>query len=199
MNLPNKLSVLRICMVPVMSVFYLVGQDWATIISIIIFLFAVFTDFLDGYIARKTNQVTDLGKLLDPIADKLLVCFALFLVVEKGIFAQDSNLPVGVGGFCCSVIIGRELLVGLVRQIGASKGVVIHANAWGKIKAIFQYVAIPVLMLLTLKNMLIAISPIIYQVFYWVGIVAFFIATILTIISAIIYVLQNRHIFAETK
>ena len=83
MNLPNKLSVLRICMVPVMSVFYLVGQDWATIISIIIFLFAVFTDFLDGYIARKTNQVTDLGKLLDPIADKLLVCFALFLIVEN--------------------------------------------------------------------------------------------------------------------
>ena len=199
MNLPNKLSLIRIFIVPIMGVFYMLNYDWSIIVATALFLIAVFTDFLDGYIARKTNQVTDLGKLLDPIADKLLVCFALFLIVERGVFLQQDVVPLGVGGFCCAIIIGRELLIGLVRQIGATKSVVIQANSWGKIKAVFQYVSIPILMVLALKDSLIAISQVFYQVLFWVGFITFAIATILTVVSAIIYIVQNKKVFSFTK
>jgi len=195
MNLPNKLSLLRIFLVPVMGVFYVLNFTWSIVVAICLFLLAVFTDFLDGYIARKTNQVTDLGKLLDPIADKLLVCFALFLIVENGVFLNESILPVGFGGFCCAIIISRELLVSLLRQIGVAKGTVIQANVWGKIKAIFQYVSIPMLMLSTIKETLIAINQTLYLIIYWVGLVTFVIATLLTIISAVIYICQNKKVF----
>lgn len=88
MNLPNKLSLIRIILVPIMAVFFLLRDVawWTVIVAIVLFLAAVFTDFLDGYIARRTNQVTDLGKLLDPTADKMLVCFSLFLLVEARVF-----------------------------------------------------------------------------------------------------------------
>ena len=195
MNLPNKLSILRICIVPIMSIFYVINTTWSVLVAIALFLLAVVTDFLDGNIARRTNQVTSLGKLLDPIADKFLVCCALFLIVEYNIFSQQLILPVGVGAFCCALIISRELLVSIVRQIGASNGVVIHANKWGKIKAIFQYISIPILMLLTLDKLLIGVSSTLYQVLYWLGIVTFAIATVLTIISAIIYIIENKNIF----
>ena len=89
MNLPNKLSILRICIVPIMSIFYVINTTWSVLVAIALFLLAVFTDFLDGNIARRTNQVTSLGKLLDPIADKFLVCCALFLIVEYNIFSQQ--------------------------------------------------------------------------------------------------------------
>ena len=182
-----------------MGVFYVLGYSWSIILATALFLIAVFTDFLDGYIARKTNQVTDLGKLLDPIADKLLVCFALFLIVEKGIFLQQNIIPVGVGSFCCAIIIGRELLIGLVRQIGATKSIVIQANFWGKIKAVFQYVSIPILMLLAVKDLLISLSQVLYQVLFWVGLSTFAIATVLTVVSAIIYIVQNKKVFSFSK
>lgn len=197
MNLPNKLSIIRICLVPILCVFFIINTTWSTIVAIALFLLAVFTDFLDGHIARTTNQVTNLGKLLDPIADKLLVCCTLFLIVEKNIFTQMDFFPVGVGGFSCALIISRELLISVFRQLGATKGVVIHANSWGKTKAIFQYISIPILMLLSLNEQLISLSLTLYNVIYWVGISVFAIATLLTIISAIIYVVENRHLFKD--
>ena len=197
MNLPNKLSIIRICLVPIVCLFFILNTIWSTIVAIALFLLAVFTDFLDGYIARSTNQVTNLGKLLDPIADKLLVCCTLFLIAENAIFTQMGILPMGVGGFCCALIISRELLISVFRQIGASKGVVIHANSWGKIKAIFQYISIPVLMLLSLDEQLISINLTLYKIIYWLGISTFGVATILTILSAIIYVVENKHLFND--
>ena len=111
MNLPNKLSLIRIILVPIMAVFFLLRDVawWTVIVAIVLFLAAVFTDFLDGYIARRTNQVTDLGKLLDPTADKMLVCFSLFLLVEARVFSQGI-VPLGVGSFCCALIICRVIL-----------------------------------------------------------------------------------------
>lgn len=197
MNLPNKLSIIRICLVPLLCLFFMINTTWSTIVAIVLFLIAVFTDFLDGHIARATNQVTNLGKLLDPIADKLLVCCSLFLIVEKNIFTQNGFFPLGVGGLCCSLIISRELLISIFRQLAASKGVLIHANSWGKIKAIFQYISIPILMLLSLNEQLISLSLTFYNVIYWIGISAFAIATLLTIISAIIYVIKNKHLFKD--
>lgn len=141
MNLPNKLSLFRIIAVPVMTLIYYLPVYMAPLWSVIIFIVAAFTDFLDGYIARKYNMVTDLGKLLDPIADKMLVVFALFIVVE------NESLPVGWGGAACAVIVAREMLISIVRQIAASKGVIIQANIFGKLKTFLQDIALPLLML----------------------------------------------------
>ncbi len=200
MNLPNRLSMLRIILVPVMAVCFLLRAVawWTVIVAIGLFLLAVFTDFLDGYIARKTNQVTDLGKLLDPTADKMLVCFSLFLLTEAQVFSQGF-IPNGVGGFCCAIIICRELLIGIIRQIAATKGVVLAANMWGKVKATFQYISIPILMLLVPREQITLVSEGLYGAIYCVGMGLFGIATILTIISAVVYIVQNKSVFGARK
>ncbi len=171
-----------------MAVVYLLPLWYAPIISVVLFALAAFTDFLDGHIARKYNMVTDLGKLLDPIADKMLVCFALFLIVEKNV------LPVGVGSFCGAIIICRELLISVVRQIAAGKGVIIQANKYGKFKTIFQDIALPVLML-----SVIPMEEPLKSVFLWTGYVLFGIAVILTVLSCVVYLVQNKKVFTDNS
>ena len=192
MNLPNKLSCLRIILVPVMAVVFLLDFAYAPLVAVAIFAMAAFTDFLDGKIARKYNMVTDLGKLLDPIADKLLVLFALFLVVEANL------IPVGFGAFCGGSIIGRELLISAVRQIAASKGVIIQANIYGKIKTFVQDIALPMLMLCKMQTTIVELFSQsffdVYQIVCWVMVG---IATLLTLISGVVYLVQNKHVFAE--
>lgn len=192
MNLPNKLSCLRIILVPVMAVVFLLNFAYAPLVAVVVFALAAFTDFLDGKIARKYNMVTDLGKLLDPIADKLLVLFALFLVVEANL------IPVGFGAFCGGIIIGRELLISAVRQIAASKGVIIQANIYGKIKTFVQDIALPMLMLCKMETTIVEIFSQsffnVYQIASWslVGV-----ATLLTLVSGVVYLVQNKHVFSE--
>ena len=192
MNLPNKLSCLRIILVPVMAVVFLLNFAYAPLVAVVVFALAAFTDFLDGKIARKYNMVTDLGKLLDPIADKLLVLFALFLVVEANL------IPVGFGAFCGGIIIGRELLISAVRQIAASKGVIIQANIYGKIKTFVQDIALPMLMLCKMETTIVEIFSQsffnVYQIASW-SLVA--VATLLTLISGVVYLVQNKHVFSE--
>lgn len=192
MNLPNKLSCLRIILVPVMAVVFLLNFAYAPLVAVVVFALAAFTDFLDGKIARKYNMVTDLGKLLDPIADKLLVLFALFLVVEANL------IPVGFGAFCGGIIIGRELLISAVRQIAASKGVIIQANIYGKIKTFVQDIALPMLMLCKMESTIVEIFSQsffnVYQIASW-SLVA--VATLLTLISGVVYLVQNKHVFSE--
>ena len=194
MNLPNKLSCLRIILVPVMAVVFLLNFAYAPLVAVVIFALAAFTDFLDGKIARKYNMVTDLGKLLDPIADKLLVLFALFLVVEANL------IPVGFGAFCGGIIIGRELLISAVRQIAASKGVIIQANIYGKIKTFVQDIALPLTMLLKMEVTIVELFSQnffnVYQIACWVLVG---IATLLTLISGVVYLVQNKKVFNESK
>lgn len=194
MNLPNKLSCLRIILVPVMALVFLLDFAYAPLIAVVIFALAAFTDFLDGKIARKYNMVTDLGKLLDPIADKLLVLFALFLVVEANL------IPVGFGAFCGGIIIGRELLISAVRQIAASKGVIIQANIYGKIKTFVQDIALPLTMLLKMEVTIVELFSQnffnVYQIACWVLVG---IATLLTLISGVVYLVQNKKVFNESK
>lgn len=194
MNLPNKLSCLRIILVPVMALVFLFDFAYAPLIAVVIFALAAFTDFLDGKIARKYNMVTDLGKLLDPIADKLLVLFALFLVVEANL------IPVGFGAFCGGIIIGRELLISAVRQIAASKGVIIQANIYGKIKTFVQDIALPLTMLLKMETTIVELFSQnffnVYQIACWVLIG---VATLLTLISGVVYLVQNKQVFSESK
>ena len=198
MNLPNRLSLLRICMVPLFVAAYFLPYFWGAFIAVALFLLAAATDFLDGHIARKYGMVTDLGKLLDPIADKILVCAALFCVVATNpLQYYDEAWAVTFGLILltvgATVIISRELLISAVRMIAASKGVVVQANVFGKIKTIFQDVSLPLLVILN--------SGIFEGTFrivcWWASVALFFVAVVLTIVSGVIYLVQNKKVFAN--
>ncbi|HBL05671.1 MULTISPECIES: CDP-diacylglycerol--glycerol-3-phosphate 3-phosphatidyltransferase [unclassified Clostridium] len=132
MNLANKLTVLRIMLVPIFLICAMIDTTATNIIALSIFIIASATDKLDGYIARSRNQITNFGKFMDPLADKLLVTCALILLVEKGI----------VAAWVVVVIIAREFIVSGLRTLAASQGVVIAASNWGKLKTVIQMIAI---------------------------------------------------------
>lgn len=137
MNLPNALTVARISLVPLLMVFLIASQEpWGYTASVI-FLVAVFTDWLDGRIARSTKQVTTVGKLLDPIADKLLISATLISLVQVG----------RVPAWMVVLIVGRELLITGFRSIAASQGIVIPASELGKVKMVAEVVAVTLLIL----------------------------------------------------
>lgn len=186
MNLPNKLTLTRLCLVPVMIIFYVlaweIGQTWALWLSTIIYIVAAVTDFLDGKIARKTGCVTTLGKFLDPIADKVLTISALVMVLPYGIMPSPYYV-IGV-----IIIVIREFIVSGLRQSAASAGKVIAADMFGKVKAFVQDIAVPLIMMLPVLS------------FWWVGLMyftwaVFAISVILTILSGINYLIVNRSVF----
>lgn len=177
MNLPNKLTMFRVILIPFFVLFMLVditGADkW---IALTIFIVASLTDLLDGKIARKYNLVTNFGKFMDPLADKLLVCSALICLVEM------AKLP----AWMVIVIIAREFIISGFRLIASDNGVVIAASYWGKFKTTFQMIMI-CLLIADIE----AIN-IITNVIVWV-------ALILTVVSLIDYLVKNKDIMKETK
>lgn len=213
MNLPNKLSLLRICLIPFFVAAYFLPFWWGAIVAVGIFILAAFTDFLDGHIARKYNLVTDLGKLLDPIADKILVCAALFcLAATNPITTVYQPIDISTikpyfdlfqtGGYvffavCGTLILSRELLISAVRMIAASKGVVVQANIYGKVKTVFQVVSLPCLLLLRCTSFEQCTGMLFFTILMYVGLVLFVVAVVLTIVSGIIYLVQNKKVFAE--
>lgn len=219
MNIPNSLSLARICLIPLFVAAYFLPYEWGVYVAIGIFLVCCFTDFLDGFIARKYNMVTDLGKLLDPIADKILVCAALFCVVAtnplKYFFNSIFAMPIGfastfgiilltVGSI---LILARELLISAVRMIAASKGIVVQANVFGKIKTIMQDICLPLLLLINAQAFLVDagfyIEPTArikaFDVIWLIGVVLFGLAVVMTIVSGVIYLVQNRRVFSAEK
>ncbi len=194
MNTPNKLSVMRIILVPIMVFFYLVTflGIWGKIVAVVLFLTAAITDLLDGKIARKTGQVTDLGKLLDPIADKMLYDTGMVLIVVSGAVPA----PYGVIGLL--ILLFRDFAIDGLRQVAASKGIVIAAVLSGKLKAIFHYIQIPLFMLLAATSTL---SGDFWNVFNYVLLIVacvfFAIATLVTIWSLFDYYAKNKHVFKE--
>lgn len=139
MNLPNKLSMLRIFMIPFFVVFALIEAQWAQIVALAIFCVASLTDMLDGKIARKYNLVTNFGKFIDPIADKLLVMSALVVLTGQG------RMP----SWVCIVMLAREFAISGLRLVAADGGKVIAAGMLGKIKTVSQMTAVILLLLLT--------------------------------------------------
>lgn len=137
MNIPNAITLFRIFLVPVLVVIILTKFENKEWLGVGVFLFAAGTDWLDGYLARRWRQVTPMGKLLDPMADKLLIAGAFISLIEVG----------GVPAWMVVVIIGREFAVTGLRGIAAERGVVIAASVWGKIKMVVQVVCVVVLLL----------------------------------------------------
>ena len=180
MNLPNKLTLLRICLIPVFVILMLSQVSNFFLISCIIFIIASITDFLDGKIARKYNLVTDFGKFMDPLADKLLVISTLICMIETDLAA----------GWMVIIIVARELSVSILRAIAAADGTVIAAGKSGKWKTATQMVSIVLLLFgAHLENLTILM----------VGNILLIIATLLTLYSGWEYLYGNRHVFMNSK
>ena len=177
MNLPNKLTVLRVLMIPFFVVFMLtdLGGEYGKYIALAIFVIASLTDLLDGKIARKRNLVTNFGKFMDPLADKLLVCSALICLVEMNRLAAWMVI----------VIIAREFIISGFRLIASDNGVVIAASYWGKFKTTFQMIMI-ILLILDLGGSFTVIETAVT----WI-------ALILTVVSLLDYLWKNRGILLE--
>lgn len=176
MNLPNKLTMGRIFAIPVFIVVFLMDYRIA---AAVIFILAALTDMLDGHIARKHNLVTNFGKLMDPLADKLLVMSALICMVEVG----------DVAGWMVVVILGREFIITGMRQVAAAQGIVIAAGTTGKIKTITQMIAIPLLILENWPFTALGIGVPFDQIFLWI-------ALIMTIVSGTEYIMKNKQLFS---
>ena len=200
MNLPNKISLTRICMIPVfVLVFFLDGiLPFNYVIAAIIFALAACTDFIDGYIARSRGLVTNLGKFLDPIADKVLVATAmiLLLTMKDTLFAllgQAQTIVYIVTAIFICVILARELIISAFRQIAAASGVVMAADKLGKYKTTFQDVAIFVLIFAV--NLPLGAA----KIFAYIGFGLFAVATVLTVWSGISYVVKNKTVLQDKK
>lgn len=193
MNLPTKITVARLILIPIFILAYCLQSVWkyTFIFTWLIFMVASLTDYVDGHLARKYNLVTNLGKFLDPIADKVLVVAGLFVIVEGG------YLPIPYLAMICAVLImARELIIGLFRQMAALRNFVLAADKLGKIKTASTMFGMSFILF----------SPpamqegyVVFRVFAWIGTVIFVFATVMTIVSGLNYILKNKAILADTK
>ena len=212
MNLPNKITVSRIVLIFAMIIAMFVlaffpdltvkslGKTGINIIYLVftgVFIIAAFTDMLDGKIARKCNLVTDLGKFLDPIADKLLNDAMMIFVLVPQAYAPDQRknpVMLTILAICVILMIARDLIVDALRLVAVKKNIVIAANIFGKAKTVLQMVAIPMLLLNDWPFSYFDKSwPEALQISNWF----FYLATIMSLVSGVIYVYQNRKVFKE--
>ena len=180
MNLPNKLTLLRIILIPIFVVIYYIGFSGWNYWAAAIFIIAAITDMIDGKIARKTGQVTDFGKFADPIADKLLVMSALLILMEWG----------RVSAWIAIILLAREFIISGFRLVAAGKGTVIAAGITGKIKTVVQIVALSVLLF---------DDPIQKWTGLPLGMILLYISAALSVWSCIEYIVKNRQALSQMK
>ena len=216
MNLPTKITVSRIVASAVIFVtlltFYIISQinpSFATpylalgdvkidiffIILLVVFIIVAFTDMVDGKLARSRNEVTTLGKFLDPIADKLLVNSMLIFLCAVNILAPyNKTNPVGISAWCVILMVARDIVVDSLRLIAVNKNVVIAANIFGKMKTVFQMIAIGVVLA---NDFPFALFDQGFPAGLRISDILVYIATTISVISGIIYVIQNKKVFKE--
>jgi CDP-diacylglycerol--glycerol-3-phosphate 3-phosphatidyltransferase len=186
MNMPNKLTIFRIILSPVFLLFLITDTiPFHYIFALIIFIIASITDMIDGNLARKNNQITDFGKFLDPLADKILVAAALVGFVELNL----------ISSWFAVIILTREFLVSSLRLVVAGSGTVIAASLWGKLKTTFTLISIILILTLQSTAMLFNLTSntAVMSVFYWVGTFFIAVSTVFTIISGAQYLSEHRH------
>lgn len=200
MNLPNKLTISRVVMIPVFILFFYLNFTGHYFVALAVFAIASLTDLLDGKIARKYGLVTNLGKFLDPIADKVLVLSALVVFLTKPeIFVTAAGMGEWtwiVAGCGVAVILAREIIVSGFRMVAASAGIVIAADIFGKYKTTFQDVAV-VLLLISAGVFELGTFDFSDEVINYVGLAAFAIAVILTVVSGINYIVKNIEVLKK--
>lgn len=193
MNLPNKLTITRIALIPLIMFFYMatfIPYGYGKIVALVLFILASVTDFLDGYIARKYNIVTDFGKFADSIADKMLTFSALF------VFMVDGTIPAPYGVIFASICLVRDLIVLGIKSLVAAKGSVVGAEKIGKIKFFISTIAYPlgflvaILQAFAITGTILLISQIIFYIL--IGATA-----LLTVYSGICYLVKYRSVFSE--
>ena len=204
MNLPNKLTLTRLILIPFFIAAFYAPFPGHYFVALGIFCVASLTDFFDGHIARKYNLVTDLGKFMDPIADKVLV-LATFVVMladpytKTNVFLSVGNPGLIAGGIGVSIIVAREMAVSSLRMMAAKKGLVLAAEKSGKIKTFFTDISLIVLLVAAGLGDLPSVG---YSVFYAssvAGLVCFGISVLLTVYSGISYLVKNASVFGEDK
>ena len=207
MNLPNKITLCRICLIPLFVFFFLADfVPYGKLIAAFLFAVACFTDFLDGNIARKRGLVTNMGKFLDPIADKVLVMAGLIVAIACPITANGGVNPAQpilgpswVGIVAVVIILAREFVVSAFRQIAATKKLVLAADMYGKVKAVFQFITLIYYFVYAfiVEELYYAIAGTANAVLGIVGYVFLAITVILTIISGVKYIVGNKQVFKD--
>lgn len=212
----TKITMARILMVPVVIFFYLCGGAWGIfpeasfllrygkLIALLLFVIAAATDWLDGHIARKYNQVSDMGKMLDPIADKILTLAGFVLIIldydiiKYSNFYGDGFLPVWFAVLAVFLAFGRDYIINALRFVAIEKGVTIAADRYGKAKSIMQYVAIVLFMVYAFDacqpDSFIGIGTF-HDIYKFVALFALMLATVLTVVSACNYLYQHRELY----
>lgn len=174
MNTPNKLTLLRVIMIPLFIFFYLYDIIPASsVIATTLFVAAFFTDWLDGYLARKTNQITNFGKIMDPLADKVLVAAAMVCMTGDGL----------VNPWITIAVLAREFAVSGIRIAAAAEGNVVAASIWGKLKTTWQFIAITVALIF--KAIGLTELQIIVDILMWINLA-------LTLLSGVDYIIKNK-------
>lgn len=181
MNVPNRLTILRVVMIPL----FVVAMLWETLpyheyIALALFVGACITDFFDGYLARKYNQITTFGKFMDPLADKLLVCAAMICFLTN----QQTQMP----AWAVIVIISREFIISGFRLVAAEKGVTIAASYWGKVKTVVRMI-MSILLIIHFEH----------PVFRIINPIFIYAAVLLTIISLVDYIYKNREVMKDIE
>lgn len=175
MNLANKLTILRVILVPIFIAFMTIDALWAKIVGLLIFIIASLTDMLDGQIARKRNMITTFGKFADPLADKMLTTAAFLVFMQQGI----------IGAWPVFIILVREFAVSGIRLAAAAEGEVIAASFWGKFKTVTQMLSIVVgIILMCIPQIPSNITALTIQILVWICVV-------FTVISGVEYVVKN--------
>lgn len=190
MNIPNILTIIRMALIPVFVSFYFIGMPYWYGWAALIFVIASFTDWLDGYLARKWNQVSNFGKFMDPIADKLLVLAALLVLLVWGKLGEEAGLFNGIGLLTVLILLSREFIVSGFRLVAASRGVVIAADKSGKIKTVVQMVA---LILLLFNGLLFG------RIGICLGLILIYASVIISVYSCIEYIVKNKKVFKESE
>ncbi len=183
MTLPTKITIVRLVMIPLIIACYCLQPlyEYLFVVTALLFIIASLTDFIDGHIARKYNMVSDLGKLLDPIADKVLVAAGLFILIDGNYIPEIPYIAL----ICSVIIIAREFMIGVIRQVAALKSVALAADKLGKAKTAT-----------TLFGMTFLLCShhdfIVFRIFRYVGTALFIVATVITVVSGINYIVKNR-------
>lgn len=194
-TLATKITIARIFLIIPTVIVYVLGMifsanyaAYVALMSVACFLFIVLcaTDFVDGHIARKTGTVSDLGKFLDPIADKVVVVIMLFLVIAHRAGLEIFPYNTLVISLCGGLILSRELIVGAFRSIAAKKGLVLAADIYGKVKTVFLDISLAFLIMAG-----------VHEVIGWMGTIVYYLGAVMTVVSGLNYILKNKSVLVD--
>ena len=194
-TLATKITIARIFLIIPTVIVYVLGMvfsanyaAYVALMTVACFLFIVLcaTDFVDGHIARKTGTVSDLGKFLDPIADKVVVVIMLFLVIAHRAGLEVFPYNTLVISLCGGLILSRELIVGAFRSIAAKKGLVLAADIYGKVKTVLLDISLAFLIMAG-----------VHEVIGWMGTIVYYAGAVMTVVSGLNYILKNKSVLVD--